>query len=666
MVNKSKFDGGNGTATNGNAPSSRNHKKKYSNCRKKSVASSVRCGNFGIARMGDDEKQVSRIFDKMNHLKKFSAEEDDDRNLFIQWSDDITDTLSGLWWTGTFLKLLISSALTGRAKKWFDSTTEGIDDHSIRTYTLEKFLALLSGEFDGIRVLRRERFAELLELSINSETSLEKFAKISELLTPYYLSSSAALDLFLTKLEPCLQKQLGDTAFPMTLDIALLVAACEFAKGTSKERNDEHAENDNNNNNNSNNNGNTIDLDPSVRKNKNTIKTNKKCKNKHIHENIDNAIKKSNGKKNRNEEGLQVIHPKRRKQNESGKQLSLSTAVLADIVPLDNSISNTNASNKHFNVSNPVDSYTSKRNGSQNHPINEMPTLDGNRSFPITIPAAANLAYDKVESVKNETNIHYEAINDIPLSLASGSDFVKRNVAESMSWKSIRGNAGVPDSNAKSDLRGDESNRQMARRSHAAHISSHSNTPEPRQTAWHDPIGTNFAETNKIVEITNLNPFTKHENTIGSDKPKGSNNPITSMKVNKPGYFIDLEKPQSMHNGNRNVGLLAQKSYPLHNFAVRTRNAHFNDRPSNYTSAHGNLNAIHPLSLRINNIQCLSRPGIREADTNKEVHSPKMTVQEKGTVNSAVAKDKDGRSNSVENPFLGNTLNGTKLNSYYI
>ena len=85
-----------------------------------------------------------------------------------------------------------------------------------------------------------------------------------------------------------------------------------------------------------------------------------------------------------------------------------------------------------------------------------------------------------------------------------------------------------------------------------------------------------------------------------------------------------------------------------------------------YTSAHGNLNAIHPLSLKINNIQCLSKPGKREADTNKEVNVPKMTVQEKGTVNSIIAKDNDGRSNSVENPFLGNTLNETKLNSYYI
>lgn len=657
MVNKSKFNGG-----NGNAPSSRNNKKKYNNYRKKSVASSVRCENFGIARTDDDEKQVSMIFDKMNHLKKFSAEEDDDKNLFVQWSDDITDTLSGLWWTGTFLKLLISSALTGRAKKWFDSTTEGIDDHSIRTYTLEKFLALLSGEFDGVRVLRRESFAELLKLSINSETSLEKFAKISEFLTPYYLSSSAALDLFLTKLKPCLRKQLGDAAFPMTLDIALLVAACEFAKGTSEERKDKNAENNNNNNN-----SNPIDLDASMRKKRDTVKTAKKCKRKSIHENIDNAIKKSNGKKNLNEEELQVLHPKRRKQNESGKQISLPTAALAKIIPLNQNISNINASNKQFNASSSLDSYTSlKSNSFQHHLTNETPILDGNRSFPITTPAAASLAYDKVENIKNETNIHDEAINDIPLSLASSNDFVKKSVAESMSWKSIRGNVGVPDSNVKSFLRGDESNHQMARRSHATHVSSHSNIFKPGQTACYNSNKTNFTENNKMGEINNLNPFTKNENTIKSDKSKGPKNPVTSMKVNKPSYFIDLEKPQSMHNENRSVGLLAQKSYPLHNFAVRTRNARFNDRPSNYTSAHGNLNAIHPLSLKINNIQCLSKPGKREADTNKEVNVPKMTVQEKGTVNSIIAKDSDGRSNSVENPFLGNTLNETKLNSYYI
>lgn len=107
------------------------------------------------------------------------------------------------------MKLLISSALSGRAKTWFDSTTEGIDDHVIKAYSFEKFLALLSEEFDGARSLRREIFTELLTLSIDSEKSLEAFAHKSGRLTPYYLSSGAALDLFLTKIGAAAAKATG-------------------------------------------------------------------------------------------------------------------------------------------------------------------------------------------------------------------------------------------------------------------------------------------------------------------------------------------------------------------------------------------------------------------------------------------------------------------------
>ena len=46
--------------------------------------------SFCDTRQIDDDQQAFKMLDKVSHLKKFSAEEGDDDNTFVQLADDIT------------------------------------------------------------------------------------------------------------------------------------------------------------------------------------------------------------------------------------------------------------------------------------------------------------------------------------------------------------------------------------------------------------------------------------------------------------------------------------------------------------------------------------------------------------------------------------------------
>ncbi|CAI4064548.1 hypothetical protein SKDZ_09G0790 [Saccharomyces kudriavzevii ZP591] len=648
MVNKSKTNGGNDTITNGKTLPLRINKGTCRTRRKKSVVSSIKCKNFGLAKPADDEEQVSKILDKMNHLKKFSADEGDDESLFVQWIDDISDTLSGLWCTGTFLKLLISSALSGRAKKWFDLTTEGIDDHLMKTYTLENFLALLSGEFDGARFLRRERFSELLNLPIDSEKSLEKFANISGLLTPYYLSSSATLDLLLTKLGPRLQKQLKSSAFPMTLDVALLMAACEFAKGASIERNDI--------------NDNIISSDAtSSKKKKSTFKDSKKYKAKTTKGSTDIDFEKGVRKGYNNEAEPQIPSCKRRKQSEHCTQLSLAMTKNAETLPSENALANTYAPRKvRSSSNNSLDSFAPlKSNKHQSYVVNAIATLDSDRTFTSTTSTA--LADDKSEYTRDKT-IFYDKPTDEPSLSSSGGHYAaRRDTLHSMTSTPFKDSVQVPNPRLKDISGGDVSNGHTTKPYQAMHIFSRSALVVNEQTVKK----TQFIKSNQIEDIINSNPFTSNKNEKRVKALKSLETPIASVQVNELSCFVDLEKPRSANIENKRSELLTQKFYPLHNFAVRTRNAHFSERPSNYTSAHGIKSNIRPLSTNIQKIQSFSRSDSRKADTNTEVISSHMLVQHKRSVNS---ENREGNRtfNDVTNPFLANTMSGTKQSNYYM
>ena len=599
--------------------------------------------SFCDTRQIDDDQQAFKMLDKVSHLKKFSAEEGDDDNTFVQWADDITDTLSGLCCTGTFLKLLISSALSGRAKNWFDSATEGIDDYVIKTYDFGKFLALLSEEFDGAKFLRRESFTELLKLSIDSEKSLETFAYISGRLTPYYLSSGAALDLFLSKLEPHLQKQLGNSAFPMTLDVALLMTACEFAKGASSHR--KHR------------NKNTRDFDINSPKIKSAAKVSKISNTKNMNEN--SVIEKSDRKNYSNKNELQIPDTKLRKRNGRGVQLSLFVAEHKKTLPYENFSANAYASkNGQSNLIDPFDLHTHLRNGeSRLYALNAISTQNNDRSIPGT--TNDNLINDEVANMRKQITINNERTDEITPSLNLSRCAVKRNSLQLVSPNTFKGSAEIQEPKMKRVLGSDIS----IGSSQTMYVFSHPGTPTVANPARKNEI----SESCQINDTVHSNPFTANENEKISNLSESFKNPVASMEINRLSSTAGLKKiSESVHRENKRPNLSTQKSYPLHNFAVRTRNAHFNDRPSNYTSAHEITDATCRLSPSINSIQCLTGPKSRDAETNKATISSYMVAQDEKAAKSKNVETKSRKFPNVINPFLTNTVNKKKKDYYYM
>lgn len=599
--------------------------------------------SFYDTRQIDDDQQAFKILDKVSHLKKFSAEEGDDDNTFVQWADDITDTLSGLCCTGTFLKLLISSALSGRAKNWFDSATEGIDGHVIKTYNFEKFLALLSGEFDGAKFLRRERFTELLKLSIDSEKSLETFAYISGRLTPYYLSSGAALDLFLSKLEPHLQKQLENSAFPLTLDVALLMTACEFAKGASSRR--KHR------------NKNTRDFDINTSKIKNAAKVSKISDTETVNEN--SVIEKSDRKNYSNENELQISDTNLRKRNGRGVQLSLLVAERKRTLSYKNFPANAYASkNGQSNLIDTFDLHTHLRNGeSRQYALNAISTQNNDRSIQGT--TNIDLINDEVANMKKRITINNDRTDEITSSLNLSRCAVKRNSLQLVSPKTFKGSAELQDPKMKRVL----GNGMSIGTSQTTHVFSHPGTP----TVGNPARKNGTSRSSQIKGIAHSNPFTANENEKILNLSESFKNPVTSMEINRLSSTAGLKKISgSVHEENKRPNLSTQKSYPLHNFAVRTRNAHFNDRPSNYTSAHEITDATCPLSPSIDSIQCLTGPKSMDAETNKATMSSYMVAQDEKAARSINVETKSRKFPNVINPFLTNAVNKKKKDYYYI
>ncbi|CAI4391410.1 AHG_G0026590.mRNA.1.CDS.1 [Saccharomyces cerevisiae] len=608
------------TIANGNTLPPRS-KKGHSGRRKRSKTSPIACNNFCVTRQIDDDEQAFKMLDKVSHLKKFSAEDGDDSNIFVQWADDITDILSGLCCTGTFLKLLISSALSGRAKTWFDSTTEGIDDHVIKAYSFEKFLALLSEEFDGARSLRREIFTELLTLSIDSEKSLEAFAHKSGRLTPYYLSSGAALDLFLTKLEPQLQKQLENCAFPMTLNLALLITACEFAKGASNHKKYRYK--------------NTRDSDICTPKGKNTAIVSKLSNTKTISKN--KVIEKSDKKNYFDKNSQHIPDPKRRKQNEPGMRLFLVMDEEKNILPSRNVSANAYTSkNGHTNLS---DLHTNlKNNKSQQCAVEPMSILNSGSSVTGTINI--DLINDEVLGTKEETTTYDERMDVNSRSLNERCCTVKKNSLQPITSNIFQKNAEIQGTKIGSVLDSGISN---------SFSSTEYMFPPTSSATVSNPVKKNeISKSSQVKDIAQFNPFMTNEKEKKLNPSESFKSPGVSMEINRLSRIAGLRNiPGNIYEDSKMLNLKTRKCYPLHNFAVRTRSAHFNDRPSNYISPHETINATLRSRASFDSIQCITRSKRVDAETNKATVSAK----------SENIETKSRKFPEVINPFLVNTTN---------
>lgn len=80
---------------------------------------------------------------------------------------------------------------------------------------------------------------------------------------------------------------------------------------------------------------------------------------------------------------------------------------------------------------------------------------------------------------------------------------------------------------------------------------------------------------------------------------------------------------------------------------MRTRSAHFNDRPSNYISPHETINATLRSPASFDSIQCITRSKRVDAETNKAT----------GSAKSENIETKSRKFPEVINPFLVNTTN---------
>ncbi|CAI4392661.1 BDN_1c_G0026550.mRNA.1.CDS.1 [Saccharomyces cerevisiae] len=582
------------TIANGNTLPPRS-KKGHSGRRKRSKTLPIACNNFCLTRQIDDDEQAFKMLDKVSHLKKFSAEDGDDSNI---------------------------SALSGRAKTWFDSTTEGIDDHVIKAYSFEKFLALLSEEFDGARSLRREIFTELLTLSIDSEKSLEAFARKSGRLTPYYLSSGAALDLFLTKLEPQLQKQLENCAFPMTLNLALLITACEFAKGASNHKKYRYK--------------NTRDSDICTPKGKNTAIVSKLSNTKTISKN--KVIEKSDKKNYFDKNSQHIPDPKRRKQNEPGMRLFLVMDEEKNIPPSRNVSANAYTSkNGHTNLS---DLHTNLKNSkSQQCAVEPISILNSGSSVTGTINI--DLINDEVLGTKEETTTYDERMDGNSRSLNERCCTVKKNSLQPITSNIFQKNAEIQGTKIGSVLDSGISN---------SFSSTEYMFPPTSSATVSNPVKkkNEISKSSQVKDIAQFNPFMTNEEEKKLNPSESFKSPGVSMEINRLSRIAGLRDiPGNIYEDSKMLNLKTRKCYPLHNFAVRTRSAHFNDRPSNYISLHETINATLRSPASFDSIQCITRSKRVDAETNKATVSAK----------SENIETKSRKFPEVINPFLVNTTN---------
>ena len=173
----------------------------------------------------------------------------------------------------------------------------------------------------------------------------------------------------------------------------------------------------------------------------------------------------------------------------------------------------------------------------------------------------------------------------------------------------------------------------------------------------HQARNNEVSMSNRIKVVDNYNPFTANLKVS-----KSSKNVPASMRMDDLSGTVGLKNAlRTTYEENESYQLSSKKSYPLNNFAVRTRNAHFNDRPSNYTSAHAITSVTYPSSSSISTIQCFTRPNSKEPSPKKVIISSCMVAQKKELANTKSKEAKNRSSfNEVTNPFLVNVIEKNK------